>query len=194
MAHALPQVITVAALGRSVLIVDDDDDWRAIAADLLTDAGFVVTTAANGRAGLASWRRARAQVVVTDFEMPLMDGCGLLAALHSIDPSLPVIVLTAEDVANAASAFPGAFRIIQKPVPNDAVVSAVTEAFSCPRRRGARRMARTARAVLSFGRGRDRQGVLNRSTRAQARLAFVAGFGAAAVAAAVIAAVRASLV
>jgi DNA-binding NtrC family response regulator len=180
----LPYLSALKLFSRSVLIVDDDDDWRAIEADALTDAGFVVTTAADGRAGLASWRRVRATIVVTDVEMPFMDGCRLLAALHAIDRSLPVIVLTAMDLSDAASTFSGAFRVIQKPVSVETIIAAVTEAlFRCRLPRG-RRIANAARAMISFGRNR----------RGRTGLAVVAGFGAAAVAAVLIAAIRGSII
>ena len=181
-----------------MLIVDDDDDWRAVMAEVLAEAGFRVTTANNGRAALASWRQTKAQVVVTDVQMPVMDGCALLAALHAIDRTLPVIVLTAEGLADAASTFVEAFRIIRKPATTDAVVSAVTTALlerRSPRRSG---IGNAARALVSLGhasghaamsraaaflrtrRSAQRSVVLEDRRRRRTGLAVVAGVGAAA--------------
>jgi DNA-binding NtrC family response regulator len=185
MAQALRSWQAMGLRIRSVLIVDDDDDWRAMAADVLAEAGFFVTTASDGRSGLASWQRVRAQVVLTDVQMPLMDGSGLLAALHAIERSLPVIVLTAEDLSDASSTFPGAFRVIQKPVAPDTVVSAVTEALSRGRLPRGRRIVDAARALVPFRRVHP-----NGKRRGRAGLAVAAGFGAAAAAAVLIVAIR----
>jgi len=196
MAQALRSCQAMGLRVRSVLVVDDDDDWRAMAADVLAEAGFLVATASDGRSGLASWRRMRADAVVTDVQMPLMDGSELLAALHAIERNVPVIVLTAEDLSDASSIFPGAFRVIQKPVAPDTVVSAVTDALSRARLPRGRRIVDAARSLVSFGRMRVRPArspsvvVPNGKRRRRAGLAMVAGFGAAAAAAVLIAAIR----
>jgi DNA-binding NtrC family response regulator len=189
---------------RSVLIVDDDDDWRAVMADVLAEAGFFVTTACNGRAALTSWQHGRAEVVVTDVQMPVMDGCQLFAALQAIDRALPVIVLTAEGVSDVAPTFAGAFRIIRKPAPIEAVVSAVTDAVlrECPPGRG--RIAEAAREIVSFGHAKGHAAMARAASllhlrrnaerslvrkRGRAGLA-VAGLGAAAAVALLIATIR----
>ena len=178
MAQALPQFIVVKTRIQSVLVVDDDDDWRAMMADVLAEAGFSVTTARDGRAAVQSWQRMKAHVVVTDVQMPGMDGCELLATLQSIDRNISVIVMTAEDMSDTGSALAGAFRIIRKPAATDAVVSAVTEALLNHRPPRYRRIANAARAITDFGRKRRRVGLA------------VAGVGAAAAVAVLIAGLR----
>jgi DNA-binding NtrC family response regulator len=197
----------MATLDRLVLIVDDDDDWRAVMADVLAAAGFIVTTAADGRAACACWQRARADVVVTDVRMPRMDGCQLLATLHSMDRTLPVIVLSAEDASDMEATFSEAFRVIRKPAPVDAVVSAVKEALVDHRVPRLRRIASRARAAAFLGRHQaaalsraasflrpsktaDSASALTGPRRVRGRLAVVAGFGAAAAVVVVIAAIR----
>jgi two-component system C4-dicarboxylate transport response regulator DctD len=210
MAQALPEASAVDSLGLHVLIVDDDDDWRAIAADVLTGAGFFVTTATDGRAGLASWRRTCAQVVITDVDMPVMNGRLLLAALHEIDRNVPVIVLTGEDISDAPTRFPGAFRVIQKPAPVEVLVLAVSEALLRRRVPRARRIVDAARTAVAAGRvrgdafmsriaravrpRRDSNQPVPARTRRRPRnaLAMAAGFGAAAAIAVLIAVTRGS--
>ena len=113
----------------NVLIVDDDEDWRAVIADVLSEEGFSVSTANDGRAACSALRRSKPGVVVTDGQMPLMSGCELLAWLRSLDRTLPVIVVTAEDTWDIASTYVEAFRVIRKPTTADAIVSAVREAL-----------------------------------------------------------------
>ena len=134
--------------------MDDDGDWRDVVADMLADEGFVVTTASDGRAACDCLRRVKPAVVVTDVEMPVMDGSELLANIHCFDRGLPVIVMSAEEAPDVAS-FSDAFRFIHKPATTDAVVAAVKEAVVKRRSRERSRLAviagvgvATAAAVL----------------------------------------------
>jgi DNA-binding NtrC family response regulator len=164
----------VSAVDRTVLVVDDDDDWRALVADLLADAGYVVATAGDGRAACDCLNRMTPDVIITDVEMPFMNGSELVAELRCRGRGIPVIVMTADDAPDAALA-PAAFRLIRKPAAPDEVVTAVKEALLGRRQARLRALLRAARAAVD-GRG---------------RFAVMAGVGVAAAAAVLIAAVRA---
>ena len=183
------------SVNRSVLVVDDDEDWRAVIADTLADEGFAVTTASDGRAACVCLRCVKPEVVVTDVQMPLMDGCQLLAELRAIDGELPVILVTGEDEPVEGSTFSGAFRVIKKPAPIDEVVSAVTDALLRPRMPRLRKLWSTARTVAQGTRQRGRAALARtvnsyRQPRGRRRLALVAGLGMATAAALLIAALR----
>ena len=167
-----------------MLVVDDDGDWRALVADTLAEEGFAVATAGDGRAACDCVRRVQPEVVVTDVEMPFMDGYELLAKLHGLDRGLPVIVMSADD-ARDASRFSDAFRFIPKPATIDAVMVAVNEALLRRRRTRLRDFWIAARAVVRRVRPDTR-----RRTGGRGRFAAIAGVGVAAVAAVVIAAIR----
>ncbi len=178
-----------------MLVVDDDEDWRGVLADVLSEAGFVVTAAGDGRAACVSLSRVKPEVVVTDVQMPVMDGCQLLAELRSIDGSLPVILVTGEDAPFGASNFSGAFRVIKKPSTIDEVVSAVTEALVYHRMPRLHDLWTAARTVAQGARRRGHAALARtvescRQPRARRRLALMAGFGMATAAALLIAALR----
>ncbi len=78
-----------------VLVVEDDETARRALEKALRDDGFSVSAAPDGADGLVEARRALPDVVLTDLQMPRMDGVELCQSLHAIDPDLPVIVLTA---------------------------------------------------------------------------------------------------
>ena len=78
-----------------VLVVEDDESARSALEKALRDDGFSVSTAPDGVDALAEATRAPPDVVLTDLQMPRMDGVELCQSLHAIDPDLPVIVLTA---------------------------------------------------------------------------------------------------
>lgn len=64
-----------------VLVIDDDPVARCAMAIFLEDAGHEVREASDGIEGLDAFRKARADVVVTDVLMPGMDGLEMIMAL-----------------------------------------------------------------------------------------------------------------
>jgi CheY-like chemotaxis protein len=65
-----------------VLIVDDDDSIRGTVRDVLEDAGYTVSEAADGLSALDQMRSAREpMVVVLDLMMPELDGAGVLGTV-----------------------------------------------------------------------------------------------------------------
>ncbi|HTQ80957.1 MAG TPA: diguanylate cyclase [Thermoanaerobaculia bacterium] len=90
---------------KSVLVVDDSEVTRAILARTLRAAGFTVIEAKDGLEGAVLALRERPSVVVTDLEMPTMDGFPFLRLLKA-EPSsahIPVLILTSH--GEAASRF-----------------------------------------------------------------------------------------
>jgi two-component system cell cycle response regulator len=110
-------------------VVDDDGTSRKLIARLLENAGLAVLQARDGAEGALVAMRERPSVVVTDLEMPLMDGYQL-ARLLKTDPStrdLPVLILTGHDAG--ASRFwglsTGADRFLTKGCPPGELLAAV---------------------------------------------------------------------
>lgn len=84
------------ATSASILVVDDSEIARQIVVDVLVKAGFSVAQAMDGRAAMIELARAMPDAIVTDLEMPIMDGFQLLRAIRAA-PSfshLPIIVLS----------------------------------------------------------------------------------------------------
>jgi two-component system cell cycle response regulator len=88
-------------VSRRVLVVDDSEVTRAILARTLRGAGFEVLEARDGAEGAMAALRERPSVVVTDLEMPTLDGFPLLRLLKA-DPAsahIPVLILTSHGEA-----------------------------------------------------------------------------------------------
>jgi len=88
-----------------VLVVDDDHPQAEEFEVLLRKAGCDVTLAGNGREAMDLLRSDLPDVVLTDLDMPEMDGLELVQAIRRDYPALPVILMTAmgnEDVAAKA--------------------------------------------------------------------------------------------
>jgi two-component system cell cycle response regulator len=82
-----------------ILLVDDEPTQRLIMARLLKRAGYQVETAANGKEALAKIDTGDFQLMITDWEMPEMDGIALCSALRSLPGKgyIYTILLTARD-------------------------------------------------------------------------------------------------
>ncbi|MBI3581614.1 MAG: response regulator [Nitrospinae bacterium] len=103
----------------SVLIVDDDLQSRSMAAGLLAPLRCEVREAAGGAEAMESIRSSPPHVIISDLQMPEMDGYGLLAELQK-DAGLrkiPVILMTGLGVEERTRAFDhGASDFIAKPI------------------------------------------------------------------------------
>jgi DNA-binding NtrC family response regulator len=98
-----------------VLIVDDDPDLRLSLAMLLREAGLDVETHGSGRAGLAGFEARGADLVVTELELPDLDGLVVLREMRLRDPDLPVILMAARGSGRALAMHAGAYDHITKP-------------------------------------------------------------------------------
>jgi chemotaxis protein histidine kinase CheA len=84
-----------AKIQPKVLVVDDSVVVRDMIAELLSSAGYATLTAENGVKGLEAIQRFDPDLVVSDIEMPEMDGFEMLRRMREISSTLPVILLTA---------------------------------------------------------------------------------------------------
>jgi DNA-binding NtrC family response regulator len=118
-----------------VLVVDDEERMAAAIAVALGRSGCDCETATSGERALAAFEARGADVVVTDWRMPGMDGLALLKRLRAASPALPMILVTAHgDVPSAVAAMrEGAFDYVLKPFDNDELRSIVARALEIAR-------------------------------------------------------------
>jgi two-component system response regulator HydG len=140
-----------------VLLVDDNEALRRALARTMVAAGLRVDVVADGASALDFVASHDPDVVLTDYEMPGMNGLELLAQLKLLRPSLEVVIMTAfaeVDLAVAAMRA-GAYHFLTKPFQsNDAVVLTATKAAEH------RRLADRARALELRFASEDRFGEL----------------------------------
>jgi two-component system response regulator HydG len=119
-----------AAARPTVLVVDDETGILETLRILLRNAGFVVHTAAGGRAGLEQLAAVAPDIVLTDVRMPAVGGLDVLDAARAQDADIPVILMTAQaDLRSAIQAVnAGAYYYIQKPFVNDDLVAILRRA------------------------------------------------------------------
>ena len=114
-----------------ILVVDDERDARSGLQKLLSADGYTVDVAEDGIAALAVAAEHPPDIVVTDVDMPRMDGIELIQKLHEQDKDLPIIVTTAiTDLAPAVAAMrAGAEDYLAKPIDIDALSLIVERAL-----------------------------------------------------------------
>ncbi len=109
------------ALPKKLLLVDDTELFLKSFERLLSREGYLVTTAKNGLEAMDCIARDSFDLVVTDIEMPEMDGIELLRRIQGLKKDLAIIVLTAfgstetEDEAMSL----GASEYLEKPLDID---------------------------------------------------------------------------
>lgn len=116
--------------GRFVLVVDDDEGSRSLAAMLLASEGYRPTTAGSVERALE--RLGGVDVVLTDLLMPGRDGFELMAVLRERRPRTPVIAMTGSDdseLVRRALAL-DACAVLAKPLVPDLLALALADALA----------------------------------------------------------------
>jgi two-component system, chemotaxis family, chemotaxis protein CheY len=110
-----------------VLIVEDNEDLRALLGDVLDDAGFDVLIVSNGAEALEATRQWRPAAIVLDLMMPVMDGAAFLRERRLVPAlaSVPVLVLTAHPYHHRVLDGLGPTAVLRKPYDLDELISAV---------------------------------------------------------------------
>src|SRR5262249_27634045 len=118
-----------------ILIVDDEERMAAVIAAALGRAGWECETCRSGDQALGVLEARGADVVVTDWKMPGMDGMALLRTLRARRADLPIILLTAHGSVPAAVAalLEGDFDYVTKPFDNDELRAVVSRALELGR-------------------------------------------------------------
>ncbi|HEU0296309.1 MAG TPA: response regulator transcription factor [Anaerolineales bacterium] len=141
--------------GGRILIVDDEASLRQMMARVLQRAGYEVTTAANGKDGLALASEQLFDLLYLDIRMPDMNGLEVLKTVHTKFPDLPVVLFTAQpDLHSALEALRrGATDYLLKPLKPQTVIDRTQAILASKqeerRKRELQRQIETLQAELS---------------------------------------------
>lgn len=118
-------------MAKKILIVDDSSSVRTVARMALREKGYEVLEAANGQEALAKLDGERCNLVISDVNMPVMDGITLLKEIkrHPNYKFTPVIMLTTEagEDKKQEGRAAGAKAWITKPFQPQTLVDAVSK-------------------------------------------------------------------
>jgi CheY-like chemotaxis protein len=123
----------------TVLVADDDDDFRALMVETLRGDGYVVLEARDGvellslldeASGSSGWP----DIIIADVRMPRLSGLGVLEHLKRAQIKLPVVLITGfvPDSVGVLAKRLGAFGVIGKPFAVDDLRGAVRRATGMP--------------------------------------------------------------
>jgi two-component system, chemotaxis family, chemotaxis protein CheY len=116
-------------MSANILTVDDSASIRLTTKVTLTNAGYSVTEAVNGAEGLATAQAAQFDLIVTDLNMPVMDGLTMIEELRKLpsQAGVPIIFLTTESDADlkARAKAAGATGWLTKPFDPENLVKIV---------------------------------------------------------------------
>jgi DNA-binding NtrC family response regulator len=117
---------------KRILVVDDEENTRIGLTKLLTQEGFEVESAANGNEALDYLDQKKVSLVISDINMPDMNGLSFLRELSRKYPSTSVIMITAyggvESYLEAMNL--GAYEYLHKPVRLDELRSVMKKIFN----------------------------------------------------------------
>jgi two-component system nitrogen regulation response regulator NtrX len=137
-----------------VLVVDDEADIRELVAGILTDEGYAVRTANDSESALAAVRARKPALLILDIWMAGggMDGLELLDVVKTLDPDLPVIMISGHgNIETAVSAIKrGAYEFLEKPFKSDHLLLVVERALDAANMRRENRRLR-AQAITPEG-------------------------------------------
>ncbi len=115
-----------------VLIMDDDEQIRALLRQVVEIAGHEVLEAENGKTGMALQRQWRAALVITDIIMPEQEGLETIGALRREFPQTKIIAVSGGGRVGPEAYLPvaqdlGAHRIFTKPFKVEEMLQAIQE-------------------------------------------------------------------
>ena len=115
---------------KTILVIDDEPNYRLILSEIAKEEGYEVLTAESAEQAMPLIRETDLDLVITDMRMPGMDGMELLKEVKIFNSELPVIMITAfGEVEKAVTAMrSGAFNYLTKPFNNEELLVSIKKA------------------------------------------------------------------
>jgi CheY-like chemotaxis protein len=119
--------------GQTILLVDDEATVLKVMQRSLEKSGYRVLAANDGEEGLALFKQHAGEIhlVITDMSMPEMDGPEMIAAIHKISPSFPVLGTSGLDTQADKETLRvlGLQKILGKPCDSQTILKAIRQAL-----------------------------------------------------------------
>jgi len=152
--------------GERILIVDDEKSMCQFLSIMLRKEGYQITAVNSGKKALEAIVSTRFDVVLTDIRMTGMDGIEVLREIKKIDPTIPVVIMTAYASQKTAieAVNQGAFHYLIKHAKNDEIKMVVRNALDMKRVRQENQLLRKQLKKASdlktiIGKSEEMQGI-----------------------------------
>jgi len=134
MQTAQPSNASPADSSLHILVVDDDPGVVKALGRLLESAGHTVETPVSGREALLLFEKEKFDLVITDYQMPGMNGDELAAAIKTLVPTQPILILTAhvEQLRRSSGLLSSVDMVIDKLSPAEELFKAIAKLSEKP--------------------------------------------------------------
>jgi CheY-like chemotaxis protein len=114
--------------GKTILIVDDEFGVLEVLEFILSDAGFTVVSAINGREALTRLEETSPDLVIVDFMMPILDGNAVIKAIRSDDRlrDIPIILASALPEKTIRERCDGYTTFLRKPYKTEQLMEEIS--------------------------------------------------------------------
>lgn len=119
---------------KKILIVEDDEEMRALLEDFFLEEGFETDSVSNGSEAFRKLVHESFILVLTDVRMPGLTGLDILPGIRKLQPEIPIVVITAfgsEEIREKAFVR-GATAYLEKPIQFYRLREIIHEALSSP--------------------------------------------------------------
>jgi CheY-like chemotaxis protein len=115
--------------GSTILIVDDNDDFRVMVAAALKEYGYNVREAADGQEALEVLASTKSDMAIVDLDMPKLNGLELSKKVKDAVPDFPIVMVTgyAQFYSAAEILSVGVDAFLQKPVPMEKLLNVIRQ-------------------------------------------------------------------
>ena len=116
----------------SILLVDDDEQFRAMLSEALTGEGFQVREASDGRQGIKLYVEQPTDIVITDLVMPEKEGLEMIVEIRKLHSEVKIIAMSGggrgspQNYLKMAKAF-GAQLVLAKPFSHCEILDAISQ-------------------------------------------------------------------
>lgn len=86
-----------------ILVVEDNESIRSVVSKMLSRLGYDVSSVDSGENGLSVFLRNKFDLVLSDYDMPGMDGVALACSIKQYSPGIPVVIMTGGGRVNVIS-------------------------------------------------------------------------------------------
>ncbi len=114
----------------SILLVEDEEIIRIYLQRILKNLAREVFIASNGKDGLKIYQKNSIDIIISDLNMPIMDGIKMSKEIRKVDKDIPIIILTAhheEDMIIKAINDGGINKYLFKPLDTDSLKNIIKE-------------------------------------------------------------------
>jgi two-component system, cell cycle sensor histidine kinase and response regulator CckA len=128
-----PFPLPVPSTSRTILIVEDYKELRCLVGEILKEAGYQASEAANGEEGLSRLREQGEDinVVITDLAMPRMDGRAFAQQIRQARPDITIIFMSANldlFLERVGALAPG-IGLLRKPFTDEQLITCIRDAL-----------------------------------------------------------------